>query len=363
MTLSIKPAGSSRWDAVALGEVMLRLDPGESRIRTARSFTAWEGGGEYNLIRGLRKTFNLKTTVVTALVDNEIGRLLEDLILQGGVDTSFIKWSPFDGIGRAERNGLNFTERGFGVRAPLGISDRGHSATSKLKPGSIEWSELFKAQGARWFHTGGIFAALSESTAPLLIEGADAARSSGATVSFDFNYRASLWKTLEKNLDVQKTFEHIMEHTDVVLGSDSDFTRALGYQPPSSANTPESRFEAAGTWLMKKFSGIKLVTSLLRTESSQASGQCSLGARALGTAGLAVCEPIDNLATFDRVGSGDCFGSGLVYGLLSGRSLPEALRLGVAHAALTLTTPGDNSMMAAQEVEELARAGKLKLAR
>ena len=177
--LSIRPASDCRFDAVSLGEVMLRLDPGEGRIRTARSFRAWEGGGEYNVARGLRRTFGLRAAIVTALADNEIGRLIEDFILTGGLDTSFITWVPYDGIGRGARNGLNFTERGFGVRGAVGVSDRGHTAVSQLKPGDVDWDHLFGELGVRWLHTGGIFAALSESAAATVIEAVTAAKKYG----------------------------------------------------------------------------------------------------------------------------------------------------------------------------------------
>src|SRR5215475_9667797 len=157
MGVELRPREQCRWDAAALGEVMLRLDPGEGRIRTARSFRAWEGGGEYNVVRGLRRCFGLRSAVVTALADNEIGRLIEDLILTGGVDPSWIRWIDYDGIGRANRNGLNFTERGFGVRGALGVSDRGHTAAGQLDPHSVNWDHLFGQLGARWFHSGGIY--------------------------------------------------------------------------------------------------------------------------------------------------------------------------------------------------------------
>src|SRR3954468_9605338 len=167
--LNVKPADSCKYDMLALGEVMLRLDPGEGRVRTAREFKAWEGGGEYNVARGLRRCFGLRTAVATAFADNEVGRLLEDFIFQGGVDTSFIRWRPYDGVGRTIRNGLNFTERGFGIRGAVGVPDRGITAASQLKVGDFDWEDIFGKQGVRWLHTGGIFAALSDTT-PALVE-------------------------------------------------------------------------------------------------------------------------------------------------------------------------------------------------
>ena len=156
--MNIKPAGSCKYDLLALGEIMLRLDPGEGRVRCAREFKVWEGGGEYNVARGLRRCFGFKTAVATAFADNDVGRLIEDFILQGGVDTEFVKWVPFDGVGRVVRNGLNFTERGFGVRGAVGIPDRGNTAASQLKPGDFDWDNIFGRLGVRWLHTGGIFA-------------------------------------------------------------------------------------------------------------------------------------------------------------------------------------------------------------
>src|SRR5438876_1354433 len=164
--MKIKPRESCRWDLVSLGEVMLRLDPGDSRVSTTREFHAWEGGGEYNVARGLRRCFGQKTAIVTALADNPVGRLVEDLMLQGGVDLSYLRWVKYDGVGREVRNGLNFTERGFGPRGGVGCSDRGHTAVSQMQPGDVDWKHLFggAGQGARWFHTGGVFCALSGGT-------------------------------------------------------------------------------------------------------------------------------------------------------------------------------------------------------
>jgi 2-dehydro-3-deoxygluconokinase len=191
--LEIRAAGDCRYDLVALGEIMLRLDPGEGRVRNARQFRVWEGGGEYNVARGLRRCFGLRTAVVTAFADNDVGRLLEDFVLQGGVDTSLVRWVPYDGIGRTVRNGLNFTERGFGVRGARGVSDRGNTAVSQLRPGEIDWEHLFGTVGVRWFHTGGIFAALSETTPDVVEEAVEAASRHGTVVSYDLNYRPSLW--------------------------------------------------------------------------------------------------------------------------------------------------------------------------
>src|SRR5580658_7799494 len=196
MSLKIRGKENCRWDLISLGEVMLRLDPGEKRIWTTRSFDVYEGGGEYNVARGLKRCFGMDTALVTVFADNPVGRLLQDLIYQGGVDQSLVRWVPYDGVGRTVRNGLNFTERGFGVRAALGCSDRGLTAISQLKAGEIDWEKIFGVDGARWFHTGGIFCALSETTPEVAKEAMVAARKHGTLISYDLNYRDSLWKSI-----------------------------------------------------------------------------------------------------------------------------------------------------------------------
>src|SRR5215204_1224027 len=229
-SLEIKPAGSCAYDMLALGEIMLRLDPGEGRIRTAREFKLWEGGGEYNVARGLRRCFGMKTAVATAFVENDVGRLLEDFILQGGVDTQLIQWKPFDGVGRVTRNGLNFTERGFGMRGAVGIPDRGHTAASQLKPGDFDWDHIFGKLGARWFHTGGIFAALSQTTPQLVIEAMQSARKHGTIISYDLNYRPSLWKSIGGPARAREINRQIAGYVDVMIGNEEDFTACLGFE-------------------------------------------------------------------------------------------------------------------------------------
>src|ERR1700691_4443635 len=231
-SLVVRPKAECKWDLVSLGEVMLRLDPGDVRVATARQFNVWEGGGEYNVARGLRRCFGLKTAIVTALADNPVGRLLEDLMLQGGVDQSHLVWTKYDGVGRTTRNGLNFTERGFGVRAALGCSDRGHTAVSQLKPGEIDWTQIFSKDGARWFHTGGIFCALSESTPLVALEAMEAAKRAGAIISYDLNYRASLWKSIGGKTRAQENNRRLAPLVDVMLGNEEDFSAALGFQVP-----------------------------------------------------------------------------------------------------------------------------------
>ncbi|MDR0285841.1 MAG: sugar kinase [Propionibacteriaceae bacterium] len=364
--LNLRPAAECRYDAVSLGEVMLRLDPGAARIRTARTFTAWEGGGEYNVIRGLRKVFGLKTAVVTALVDNEVGRLVEDFMLQGGVDVSHVVWVPSDGVGRSVRNGLNFTERGFGVRGAVGVSDRGHTAVSQLRPGDIDWAEIFGRQGARWFHTGGIFAALSESAAEVTLEAVEAAHRYGTVVSYDLNYRPSLWKTIGGGAQAQTVNRELATSVDVMIGNEEDFTAALGFEiegtDPNLTYLPVAAFGRMIERVSARYPNFEVIATTLRAVTSATVNDW--GAIAWSReSGLVEATQRDGLEIFDRVGGGDSFASGLVYGLLEGETLETAVNYGAAHGALAMTTPGDTSMATAAEVKKLAGGGSARVDR
>jgi len=353
MPLQIKSPQQCRWDAVALGEVMLRLDPGCTRIRTARQFTVWEGGGEYNVVRGLRRCFGLRTAIVTAIVDNEIGRLLEELMLQGGVDMSHVRWVPFDGIGRSARVGLNFTERGYGIRAAVGCSDRAYSAASQMKPGDVDWHRIFHQEGARWFHCGGIFAALSPSTAELAIEAMQAAREAGTIVSFDLNYRPSLWKWQGGSAKAVEVNRRIAPLVDVMIGNEEDFTAALGFEVPGldehlSAIDP-ANFKRMIAEVVKTFPNFQIVATTLRNAKTATLNDWGA---VLYADGQFYEAPVrENLEIFDRVGGGDSFASGMIYALLAGKSPQQAVLYGAAHGALAMTTPGDTSMVTLREVE------------
>jgi 2-dehydro-3-deoxygluconokinase len=349
---ALRPA--VRWDVVALGEVMLRFDPGEERVATTRTFRVWEGGGEYNVVRGLRRCFGLRTTVVTALVDNPIGRLIEDLVLQGGVDVSHIKWVPYDGVGRRTRNGLNFTERGFGVRGALGCSDRGWSAASQLKPGDFDWAEFFEREGTRWLHCGGIFAALSESTAAVAEEAMTAARSAGVVVSYDLNYRPSLWKEVG-DAEAIRTNRRLVANVDVLFGNEEDFSAALGYEVDSvdssfsflEVESYRRVLEAVTT----DFPDLRVVATSLRTVKSASVNDW--GGICYADGELVEATLRQNLEILDRVGGGDSFAAGFIYGMLSDVGYRGALEYAVAHGALAMTTPGDTSMATLAEVERL----------
>jgi 2-dehydro-3-deoxygluconokinase len=363
--LELREAADCRWDLVALGEVMLRLDPGEDRISTTRTFRAWEGGGEYNVARGLRKCFGLRTSVVTALVDNPVGRLVEDLILQGGVDTSHVAWVPYDGIGRAVRNGLNFTERGFGVRGAIGCSDRGHTAVSQLRPGEIDWSTLLEAEGSRWFHCGGIFAGLSETTAEVADEAMRAARDSGAVVSYDLNFRPSIWQAVGGPEQAVEINRRLAAHVDVMFGNEEDFSAALGYEIEGAGDTYEELDPASYASMLEQvvrdYPNLKVVATSLRTVKSASVNDW--GGLAFGGGRIHEATLRRDLEILDRVGGGDSFASGLIYGVLSDLSLEGALEYGVAHGALAMTTPGDTSMATLSEVERLVAGGGARVRR
>jgi 2-dehydro-3-deoxygluconokinase len=333
-------------EVLALGEVMLRFDPGEGRIRTARRFQVWEGGGEYNVARALRRCFGLRTGIVTALADNEIGRLIEDLIMQGGVDTSLIRWVPGDGVGRTARNGLNFVERGFGLRAALGVSDRANTAVSQLRPGQLDWDAVFAA-GPRWLHTGGVFAGLSDTTAEVAHEAMTAARRHGLTVSYDPNYRASLWQGRGGAQRAREIDLYLARHADVIVGALGLSGNHAGDKRVSAAELPDALQEVAG-----RFPEAQVLATTLRTVTPSGAHDWSAAAWSPGT-GFVAGPRIDGVQILDRIGSGDAFAAGLVYGLLTDAGLARALAYGTAHGALVMTTPGDTSMATLAEVEAL----------
>jgi len=363
--MNIKPKSECAFDQISLGEVMLRLDPGQGRIKTTRTFDAWEGGGEYNVARGLRRCFNLRTAVVTAFAENEIGRLVEDLILQGGVDTRFIQWKKYDGIGRTTRNGLNFTERGFGLRGAVGVSDRGNTAASQLTATSIDWDSIF-SQGVRWFHTGGIYAGLSETTPGVIEAAMKSAKKFGTKISYDLNYRPSLWSAIGGQAKAQEVNRKLAPFVDVMIGNEEDFTESLGFKVEGlSSNFTEidhSAFGAMVQEVVKTYPNLEVIGTTLRKVHSASINDWSAIAWSKET-GLLQSKLYENVEVLDRVGSGDSFASGLIFGLLDGRSLQEALELGVAHGGLAMTTPGDTTMASLAEVEKLARGGSARVER
>ncbi len=355
MDLNLKPAKDCTFDEVSLGEIMLRLDPGEERIRTARYFRVWEGGGEYNVARGLRRCFGLKTSVITAFADNEVGKLMEDLILQGGVDTSLIKWVKTDGIGRECRNGLNFTERGFGVRGAVGCSDRANTAISKAKPEDFDFDYIFGELGVRWLHTGGIYAALSEQSCETVIEAIKTAKKYGTVVSYDLNYRPSMWSAIGGQKKAQEVNREIANYVDVMIGNEEDFTACLGLEVEGNdENLKELNLDGYCKMINEAariYPNFKVVATTLRKVITATVNDWSAICWADGQVYKAA--DYNGLEILDRVGGGDSFASGLIYGLITEKSAGEAVNYGAAHGALAMTTPGDTSMASLKEVEAL----------
>jgi 2-dehydro-3-deoxygluconokinase len=361
---AMKPASECRFDLVSLGEVMLRLDPGEGRIHTTRTFQAWEGGGEYNVARGLRRCFNLRTAIVTALADNPVGRLIEDLMLQGGVDLSYLRWVPYDGVGRDVRNGLNFTERGFGPRGGLGSSDRGRTAASQMKASDVDWRALFGAAGVRWFHTGGIFSALSEETPEVAEAAMHEARRQGTRISYDLNYRDSLWRSIGGKERAREVNRSLMPFVDVLFGNEEDFSAALGFKlegvDEQYGALPTASFRKMISSVIAAYPNITTVATTLRTaRSANVNGWGAIGYHQ----GQFFEVPQREIEIFDRVGGGDSFASGFLYGLLAGKDAQWALECGVAHGALAMSTPGDTTMASLAEVMKAMKGPNARIER
>ena len=364
-SLDVKSKTTCRWDLVSLGEVMLRLDPDDRRVSTTRNFQVWEGGGEYNVARGLKRCFGMDTAIVTALADNPVGRLVQDLIYQGGVDQSHIRWVEYDGIGRTVRNGLNFTERGFGVRAPLGCSDRGHTAVSQLKAGDIDWERIFASEGACWFHTGGIFCALSETTPLVAKEAMQAAKRHGTIVSYDLNYRESLWKSIGGKKRAQEVNRELAPLVDVMLGNEEDFTACLGFEveglDPHHSKLDVENFQRMIQRCIQQFTNFKVVATTLR--NAKTASLNDWGAVCYANGEFFQAPQREDLEIFDRVGGGDSFASGLIYGFMMEKGPQYAVDCGAAHGALAMTTPGDTSMATLEEVERVMKRGSARVAR
>ena len=364
--VDLRPAEECRYDAVSLGEIMLRLDPGDHRIRTARRFDVWEGGGEYNVVRGLARVFGLRSATITALVDNEVGRLVEALIQGGGVDNSFIHWVADDGAGRRARNGLNFTERGFGLRKAKGVSDRGHTAISQLRPDDVDFDHIFGELGVRWLHTGGIYAALSDQAAETAIAAARAAKKYGTVVSYDLNYRPSLWKEFGGQERAMEVNREVARYVDVMLGNEEDFSAGLGFEiegvDENLSELPIDAFHRMIDRVAAEFDNFRVITTTLRAVKTASINDWSALAWSRDDGVLQATDRKD-VEILDRVGGGDSFASGMIYGLMTGQSLQTSLEYGAAHGALAMTTPGDTSMVSLDDVVHLAGGGSARVDR
>jgi len=340
--LDIKPKDVCRWDFVSLGEVLLRFDPEDERIQNTRSFRVWDGGAEYNAAKNLAKVFRQRTTIVTALADNALGRLAEDLANQGGVDASNIIWRDADS--NQTRNGIYFIERGFGLRPPTSCFDRANTAISQLETGEIDWKKIFGSEnGSRWFHTGGVFSGLSENAPSVAAEAMKFAKESGTIVSYDLNYRDSLWKMRGGRAEANRINKTLLPFADAVFG-------VLDLEA-KFADFDAEKFQQTAEKMQTEFPNLKIIATTLREIRS--ASLHNLSAACLAGGEVFKARDYENVAVLDRVGSGDAFAAGFIFGLLTDKGVKYALECGAAHACLAMTTPGDNSMAQLAEIEKL----------
>jgi 2-dehydro-3-deoxygluconokinase len=347
-------------DFLSLGALIHRLDPGVIPFRKARSVDIHVSGGEYNVAAGLADCFGMKTGIATAMVNYPIGELVQSRVRETGVKP-FYKWFEHDGV-RGPNMATVYSDRGYGARPPVVFYNRSNEAGALLKPGDFNWLEIF-GRGVRWFHSGGIFASLSETTAPLIIEGMQAAKASGAVTSFDLNYRAKLWAAVGGAEHGQQVIKHIASHLDALFGNEEDLQKGLGIPGPDvaakSSLDPDTFFVLIER-VIERHPNIKLVATTLREVHSTNRHDW---AAVLWLDGKRYVSPTRELDVLDRIGGGDGFAAGLIYGLLSGRSADDALRLGWAHGALLTTFPGDVTMAKLAEVEALAKGGSARVQR
>lgn len=345
--LKIKDKKECYWDFISLGEILLRFDPENERIHNARAFRVFDGGAEYNVARSLAKIFRSKTAIVTALADNSLGRLAEDFAQSAGVDTSEIVWREHDGIGANTRNGFYFIERGFGLRAPDSCFDRGNTSVSQLKVGDVDWQKIFVEKKALWFHTGGIFTGLSETTPQVALEAVKIAKENGAIISYDLNYRNSLWKNRGGKDAANKLNREFLPFADVVFGVISDDFK------PSVAEFDERKFQTAAEKMREDFPNLQVIVSTLRDVHN--AGLHNFGAACFADNQVIIADKYEKTNVLDRVGSGDAFVSAFIYSLLNGKHLQFAADFGAAHGVLAMTSVGDNSTANIAEIEQLMR--------
>jgi 2-dehydro-3-deoxygluconokinase len=347
-------------DFLALGALVHRLDPGVVPFRKARSVEIHVSGGEYNVAAGLADCFGLRTGIATAMVNYGIGELVQTRVREAGV-TPFYKWFEHDGA-RGPNIATVYSDRGQGVRPPVVFYNRANEAGALLKPGDFDWTAL-GAGGLRWFHSGGIFAALSPTTAELIVEGMRAAKGQGAVVSFDLNYRPKLWATAGGLERARQVLRHIVNHVDALIGNEEDLQRALGIAGPEVAAAskldPEAFFRMIDR-VVEQHPNVKLVATTLREVHTSNRHDW---AAVLWLDGERYVSPTCQLDVLDRIGGGDGFASGLIYGLITGRSPEESLRLGWAHGALLTTYHGDVTMARREEVEALAQGRSARVQR
>lgn len=351
---------SCELDLLSLGALIHRLDPGAIPFRKARSVEIHVSGGEYNVAAGLSDCFGLRTGIATAMVKYGIGELVQARVREAGV-TPFYKWFEHDGV-RGPNIATVYSDRGHGVRAPVVFYNRANEAGALLKPGDFEWAKIF-GRGVRWFHSGGIFASLSPTTSELILEGMQTAHAAGAVISFDLNYRAKLWASVGGVEKAQQVLRRIVSNVDALFGNEEDLQKGLGIPGPDVASSskldPNTFFQMIDR-VVKQHPNIKLVATTLREVHS--TNRHDWGA-VLWLNGQKLVSPMCQLDVHDRIGGGDGFASGLIYGLITGRTPEEALRLGWAHGAFITTYPGDVSMASLEEVEAFAKGGSARVQR
>jgi 2-dehydro-3-deoxygluconokinase len=364
LRLTIRPTETCELDLISLGECMVRLSPpGHGRIEFAGSLEVHVGGGEFNVAYALSR-LGLRTGWVGALVDNPVGKIILNHAKAGGVDTSDAVVLPYDGVGREARVGLNFTEVGAGVRASVTMYDRGHSATSKMKPGDVDWADLFAKRGVRWLHTGGIFTCLSDSTKLVATEALKAAHDAGTIVSYDLNFRAKLWSS-EQAITATKP---LVQYIDCLIGNEEDFQKVLGYEVEGAADEnlkdlPIESYKQMVRRVAKDYPNLKVIGTTLREVLSASENNWSAILYWAETDTFYQGPSFDRLIIEDRVGGGDGFASGFAYGFLTGTDPQTAVNLGTAHGALLQTTRGDTSQITLKELQHVAGGGGARIVR
>jgi 2-dehydro-3-deoxygluconokinase len=361
MPLNIRAASECRFDLVSLGECMIRLSPpGHQRVEFATSLEVWCGGGEYNVAYALAR-LGLRSGWIGGLNDSPIGSIVRNHARGAGVNLDFSVTRPYDGVGRKDRIGLNFTEVGFGPRPSVTLYDRAYSATAGIKPGEVDWKKLFSVNGVRWFHTGGIFSALSDSTRLVVAEAIKAAHSAGTVVSYDLNFRSKLWTSRE----AIETTRPLVPYIDCLIGNEEDFQKVLGYSVEGvdieKGDLDTAAFKEMVRKVVQDFPNIRVVGTTLRGVRSAGVNDWSAIMWADGTFYDGPRMP--GLEIEDRVGGGDGFASGFTYGFLMGKTRQECVNLGVAHGAMLMTTRGDTSMITLEELLHVAAGGSARIKR
>ncbi|RIK75395.1 sugar kinase [candidate division KSB1 bacterium] len=361
MSLKIKPANETEFDLLALGECMIRLSPpGHQRIELTHVFEAHAGGGEYNVAYALAR-YGMRTAWVSRLVDNPLGAFLRNHAQASGMNISEVIWAPYDGVGRADRIGLNFTEVGIGVRPSVSMYDRGYSAVSHMKPGEVDWKRIFNQRKVRWFHTGGIFTALSDSCAAVNEEAMRAAHEAGTIVSYDLNFRSKLWSS-KRAIEVTKK---LVSYIDVLIGNEEDFQKVLGFEvegtDESLKTLPVEGYKRMVEKVVKTYPQISAVGTTLREVVSGLVNNWSAIMYYDGQ--FYESRRYENLEIEDRVGGGDGFCSGFVYGLLHDMPPQACVEMGAAHGALLQSTRGDTSMVTMEEIKHVMGGGSARIKR